>query len=56
MCVGRQNTALGGGGEVGGCGVGGEVDGGCGEVDGGGSGVGDVWVGAVYVVKLVWVM
>ena len=49
MCVGRQNTALGGGGEVGGCGVGGEVDGGCG-------GVGHVWVGAVYVVKLVWVM
>ena len=56
MCVGRQNTALGGGGEVGVCGVGGEVDGGCGEVDGGGSGVGDVRVEAVYVVKLVWVM
>ena len=43
--------------------MGGEVDGGCGEVGGGGSGVGgggsgvgDVWVGAVYVVKLVWVM
>ena len=49
MYVGMQNTALGGGGEVGGCGVGGEVG-------GGGSGVGDVWVGAVYVVKLVWVM
>ena len=56
MCVGRQNTALSGGGEVGGCGVGGEVDGVGGEVGRGGSGVGDVWVGAVYVVKLVWVM